>query len=148
MKPMEAVADDIARWLRDYAQGAGARGYVVGLSGGIDSATVAALCQRAMGDDVLAVLLPCHSADEDRAMAQLVVDAFDLRSITVDLSDTYDHLLATLPPDLGRRRRRPGAPGRPVQEPGARPGPHPGRARARRRAPAHGRPVGGPDRRG
>jgi NAD+ synthase len=102
MKPIEAVADDIARWLREYAAGADARGYVVGISGGIDSATVAALCRRAVGDEVLGVLMPCHSADEDRAMAHLVVDAFDLRSITVDLSDAYDHLVATLPPDLGK----------------------------------------------
>jgi len=102
MKPMEEVAGEIARWLREYAEGAGARGYVVGLSGGIDSATVAALCQQAVGDEVLAVMLPCHSPDEDRAMAHLVVDAFGLRSVTVDLSGIYDALVATLPPGLGK----------------------------------------------
>jgi NAD+ synthase len=102
MKSMEEVAQRIVRWLRAYAEGAGARGYVVGLSGGIDSATVAALCQRAVGAEVLAAMLPCHSPDEDKVMAQLVVDAFSLRGVTVDLSDTYDTMVDALPPDLGK----------------------------------------------
>lgn len=101
MESMEALADAIARWLQDYAAEAGLRGYVVGLSGGIDSATVAALCQRAVGDEVLAALLPCHSLEEDRAMAHLVADAFGLRTVTVDLTKVYDDLVAALPPDLG-----------------------------------------------
>lgn len=102
MKPIEAVAGDIARWLREYVAAADARGYVVGISGGIDSATVAALCQKAVGEEVLGVMLPCHSPDEDKAMARLVVDALNLRRLTVDLSDIYDDLVAALPPGLGK----------------------------------------------
>ncbi len=102
MKTMEEVAKQIARWLRDYADKAGGRGYVVGLSGGIDSAVVAALCQRAVGKEVLAAILPCHSLDEDQAMAQLVVDAFGLRTVVVDLGEAYDSLMAALPPDLDK----------------------------------------------
>jgi NAD+ synthase len=102
MEPMGRLAGEIAHWLRAYAAGAGAQGYVVGLSGGIDSATVAALCQRAMGDEVLAALLPCHSLAEDEALAHLAADAFGLRTVTVDLSLPYDTLLAALPPELGK----------------------------------------------
>ncbi len=102
MKTMEQDAQKIARWLRDYAEQAGARGYVVGLSGGIDSAVVAALCQRAVGDEVLAAMLPCHSLAEDQAMAQLVADTFALRTVTVDLTEAYDSLVAALPPELGQ----------------------------------------------
>lgn len=91
------LANEIADWLRDYALRAKAQGYVVGLSGGIDSACTAALCRRAVGENVLGVLLPCHSLPEDAAMAHLVAETFSLRTVTVDLGPAYDALLAALP---------------------------------------------------
>ena len=94
------IIDEITTWLRDYAVRAGAKGYTVGLSGGIDSACAAALCQRATGDDVLTALLPCHSLPEDTQMARLVAEAFGLRTITVDLGPAYGALLAALPLEL------------------------------------------------
>jgi NAD+ synthase len=92
-----SVADTIVAWLKDYAAEAGARGYVVGLSGGIDSATTAALCQRAVGGEVLGVLMPCHSLPEDARMARLVAETFGLRTVTVDLGPVFDTMLAALP---------------------------------------------------
>jgi NAD+ synthase len=94
------LIDRISSWLREYAAGAGAEGYVVGLSGGIDSACTAALCRRAVGAQVLGVLMPCHSGPEDAAMAHLVAEAFDLQTVTVDLGPAYDAMLAALPPDV------------------------------------------------
>ncbi len=102
---MAELADRIATWLRDYAARAGARGYVVGLSGGIDSATTAALCQRAMGGNVLALLLPCHSVPEDAELAHLVADTFGLQTVTVDLGPAYDALTAALPPETSDMAR-------------------------------------------
>jgi len=94
------LADEIVAWLRAYAEGARARGYVLGLSGGVDSAVVAGLCRRAMGSQVLAAILPCHSLPEDTGFGRQVAEAFDLETITIDLSPTYDALVASLPPDL------------------------------------------------
>lgn len=99
IKTVEQLANEIAAWLRDYADSAGLKGYVVGLSGGIDSAVTAALCQRAVGDHVLAVLMPCHSHQSDLEMARLVARVFDLRTVMVDLGAPYDALVAALPPD-------------------------------------------------
>jgi NAD+ synthase len=93
-------AERIAAWLGDYATQAGARGYVVGLSGGIDSATTAVLCMRAVGEHVMAVLMPCHSLPKDGELAHLVADAFDIRTLTVDLGPAYDVLVAALPPEV------------------------------------------------
>ena len=93
------AAGVISAWLRQYAAGAGCGGYVVGLSGGIDSACTAALCQRAMGQNVLGVLLPCHSAPEDKELALQVATTFGLRTITVDLGPLYDRMVAALPPN-------------------------------------------------
>jgi NAD+ synthase len=107
---MAQIADKIASWLREYAAQAGARGYVVGLSGGIDSASTAALCQRAVGEQVLGVLMPCHSTPEDGKMAHLVAEAFGLKTVSVDLGPAYDALLAALPPgisDMGKANVKP-----------------------------------------
>ncbi len=93
-------ADQIAAWLRDYASRAGARGYVVGLSGGIDSATTAVLCKRAVGEHVLAVLMPCYSLPQDSELAHLVAETFDIKTRTIDLGPTYDILTASLPPEV------------------------------------------------
>nr|HID14295.1 NAD(+) synthase [Anaerolineae bacterium] len=93
------LPDRIATWLRERLAAAGADGFVVGLSGGVDSATTAALAVRAVGPEhVLAVLMPCHSQPEDTALGQLVADTFSIPTVTVDLSGAYDALLAALPP--------------------------------------------------
>lgn len=97
--------DIISAWLRDYATQAGARGWVVGLSGGVDSACTAALCQRATGEHVLGVLMPCHSGPEDTQMANLVAEAFGLETVTVDLGPAYNALLAALPEGLSDMAR-------------------------------------------
>jgi len=96
-----SLPDQIATWLRERLVSAGADGFVVGLSGGVDSATSAALAVRAVGPEhVLAALMPCHSRPGDAVLGQLVADTFSIPTVTVDLSDTYDALISRLPPDL------------------------------------------------
>ena len=54
----ERTAAAIEKWLRDVVRGSlRRRGAVVGVSGGIDSAVVAALCARAFGPDGVCALL-------------------------------------------------------------------------------------------
>ncbi len=91
--------DSIVAWLRRQQSAAAAEGFVVGLSGGVDSATVAALAVRAAGPrHVLGVFLPCHSQPQDRRLGQLVADTLGIPIVTVDLAPVYDALLAQLPP--------------------------------------------------
>ncbi len=104
------LADAIAAWMRDYAGQARAEGFVVGLSGGVDSAVTAALATRAVGaSHVLALWLPCHSLPEDEAYARMTAQALGLRLHTVDLNAAYDALLAALPPgsDMARANVKP-----------------------------------------
>ncbi len=89
-------AEKISSWLRERAELAGAKGFVFGLSGGIDSAVVARLCQMATPDHVLGVLMPCYSQPQDEQDAVLVADAFKLPTVRVDLSRTFDALAGTL----------------------------------------------------
>lgn len=91
---MHTRSKDIAAWLRDRATEAGGRGFVVGLSGGLDSAVVARLCQLAVPDHVVAALLPCHSDPRDEADARLVADHFSIPVVRIDLAPTYDQLMA------------------------------------------------------
>jgi len=94
-----SLPDRIVAWLRDQLTVAGADGFTFGLSGGVDSATVAALAVRAVGPErVLAAILPCHSLPDDARLAQRVAETFGIPTVTVDLSGAYDALLAALPP--------------------------------------------------
>lgn len=94
-----SLTDRIARWLLEYINTSGATGFVLGLSGGVDSSVALALAvQAASADRVLGVLMPCHSQQEDAVLAQLVADAFSVSTLTVDLGATCDALMAALPP--------------------------------------------------
>jgi NAD+ synthase len=93
---MPSHADRITGWMRDRLSASGAPGFVVGLSGGVDSAVVARLAQIAAGDHVVGVLMPCHSDAQDEADARLVASHFKLRTLRVDLAQPYDMLLSGL----------------------------------------------------
>ena len=87
-----AKAEKIALWMRSRLAAAGARGFVVGLSAGIDSALVARLAQMAAPGAVTGVLLPCHSDPQDERDALAVASHFALATMRVDLSPTYDFI--------------------------------------------------------
>ncbi len=89
-------AADIADWIQQQVTLASARGAVVGLSGGLDSAVVARLCQIAMPAQVLAAILPCHSDPTDEQDANLLVSHFELPTVRMDLGPAYDLLVGDL----------------------------------------------------
>ena len=93
----EKLAGQIAMWMQDKLDQAGAKGFVIGLSGGVDSATTAALCKRVAGGEVLGVWMPCHSVPEDEQYARMAAKALDIELLTVDLCGTYDTFLDALP---------------------------------------------------
>ena len=109
---MSARTDAIVEWLRQRLSRSGANGFVVGLSGGIDSAVVARLCHAAAPANVLAVVMPCHGDPQDEADARLVADHFGIPTVRVDLAPVHDvlvedlrYLAEHLPEQLARRRR-------------------------------------------
>jgi len=56
----EKVINHIVIWLKDYAQKANAKGFVIGVSGGIDSALTSTLCAKT-GLDLLCLEMPNSS---------------------------------------------------------------------------------------
>jgi len=89
-------AANISEWIQQQVSVASARGVVVGLSGGLDSAVVARLCQMAMPSRVIAAMLPCHSDPKDERDATLVATHFGLPLVRIDLAPTYDLLVNDL----------------------------------------------------
>ncbi|MCK5547790.1 MAG: NAD(+) synthetase, partial [Thermoplasmata archaeon] len=71
-KDVNDTIERIVAWLRKKIGEAGAKGAIVGLSGGVDSSVVAALAKRAFGDDMLGIMMPCHSEEEDSEHARML----------------------------------------------------------------------------
>lgn len=94
-------SDRIAGWMRQLLHTTGARGFVVGLSGGIDSAVVARLAQLAAPGNVLAAILPCHSDPRDERDAMLVANHFSMTTARIALSPSYDALVTDVQAALG-----------------------------------------------
>lgn len=65
----EKVVNHIVKWLKEYALNANVNGFVVGISGGIDSAVTSTLCAKT-GLDVLCLEMPIHQAKSHVSRAQ------------------------------------------------------------------------------
>lgn len=82
-------SERIINWLRTNVRGRlNKRGAVIGLSGGIDSSTVAHLCARAFGPEhVIGILMPEKDSSPDSArLAHAIADQLGIRTETVDLT--------------------------------------------------------------
>lgn len=92
------LATAISDWLRERLNEGGADRFVLGLSGGIDSAAVCGLCAQAAGADrVTGVIMPSSSLADDAVSARKVAEAFGVNTLTVDLSDITDTFHAAMP---------------------------------------------------
>lgn len=91
------LAGKLVLWTREQVAIAGCKGVVFGMSGGLDSAVAAVLCQRAFPKDCLGVLMPCGSVPEDEEHAQLVASKFAIPTKVVVLDSVLNALLGVLP---------------------------------------------------
>lgn len=90
----QAVIRHITQWLHDYARNAGLKGYVVGVSGGIDSAVVSTLCART-GLDLLCLNMPIRQKPDQYRRAEdhiaaLTAKFANVRGHTVNLTATFE----------------------------------------------------------
>lgn len=95
------LAGRISLWMKEQVLGAGAKGIILGASGGLDSSVVAVLAKMAVGNNATALIMPCHSSPESAAHAKLVLDKFSIKYSTVDLTTVYEQFLKILPPHEG-----------------------------------------------
>ncbi|MCE5200643.1 MAG: NAD+ synthase [Armatimonadota bacterium] len=91
------LAGQVSVWIQNQVREANARGVVVGMSGGIDSSVVAALAKMACGDNVLGMIMPCHSNPTSAEDAKLVARKFGIKTHFADLTATFDTLVPRIP---------------------------------------------------
>ncbi|MTT32425.1 NAD(+) synthase [Terrilactibacillus sp. BCM23-1] len=98
---MEKAIDNTISWLREKANEAHVDGLLVGVSGGIDSATVTHLIKRAFPENSLGVIMPCKSNPQDKKDAKAVIDSAGIDFIEVDLTETHQVLFNQVKKQFG-----------------------------------------------
>lgn len=98
----EAVVEHIVHWMKTYADQANTKGFVVGVSGGIDSAVTSSLCALT-GLPTLCVEMPIHQAPNQVSRAathitKLKTHHTNVSSELVELTKIFDDFVHALPP--------------------------------------------------
>ena len=94
--------DKITNWLADYIKTTGFKGYVIGLSGGIDSALSASLAIKAIGkENVLGIILPCtllgeRDRVEDVEDAKLLAESLGISTKILRLDIPAENIFSNL----------------------------------------------------
>ena len=97
----EKVIDHIVNWLKEYATNAKCKGFVIGISGGIDSAVTSTLCAKT-GLDLLCLEMPIHQGKNQVSRANnhinWLMDNFtDVDRQLVELTPVFDSLVNAFP---------------------------------------------------
>ncbi|MGB5237565.1 MAG: NAD(+) synthase, partial [Flavobacteriaceae bacterium] len=95
------VVDHIVDWLKLYAVNARCKGFVIGVSGGIDSAVTSTLCART-GLPLLCIEMPIHQGTKqvtraDRHIEWMQINFDNVSRKSVSLTPVFDQLVASLP---------------------------------------------------
>ena len=100
----EVVKDQVVQWIRDWFEvnGKGCNA-VIGISGGKDSSTVAALCVEALGRDrVIGVTMP-NGVQKDISDSIKLINHLGICHINVNIADTCKALMASVQEQLAEQ---------------------------------------------
>lgn len=98
---IQPIIDHIVQWLTDYIEQSGMKGFVVGVSGGIDSAVTSTLCAMT-GFPVKALNMPIHQAADQVSRSAdhiqwLTARHSHVEGFTVDLTPAFESLKTVFP---------------------------------------------------
>ena len=98
---VEKVSLHIVEWLKNYAEKAKVSGFVIGISGGVDSAVTSTLCAQT-GLTTLCVEMPIHQAHNQvyrgrEHINQLKTRFPNVSSIEVDLTSVFEDFKKQVP---------------------------------------------------
>ena len=104
IKDYEELKVRIVNWLKDYYWKYDIKAFVVGVSGGIDSAVVSTLCAET-GLPTYVLTMPLYSKKDNTALSDAHAKALtkkysNVRVVDVDLSNTYESLLFDIDQDF------------------------------------------------
>ena len=94
------VEKRIERFIKNYVDNSGASGIVLGLSGGIDSSTVAALCAKAIGGNrVLGLIIPEKETKKNKDIedAQFIAKEFGIETQICDITLPLESFYKVIP---------------------------------------------------
>lgn len=92
----EDTAHTIVEWLKSEMRTASAQGYVLGLSGGVDSAVCAALLKK-VTDNCLGLILPIETSVVECDDAAAIAMQLTMKTEYIDLTPLYHNLTRLLP---------------------------------------------------
>ena len=97
----EKVAEYIINWLKEYATNAGVKGFVIGVSGGIDSAVTSTLCAKT-GFPTVCLEMPIHQEESQvnratRHISSLQERFKNVATNQVNLTPVFDSLVKAMP---------------------------------------------------
>ena len=100
---MDKLIDHIVSWLKEYALNAHMDGFVVGISGGIDSAVTSELCAKT-GLKVIGVNLPLRQVSQEYRLAKAHLAYLNSKyknskELEINLSDLFSNFEMTMPSD-------------------------------------------------
>ena len=100
---LKSIESHIVNWLIDYSKKSGLNGFVVGVSGGIDSAVTSTLCAKT-GLNTIVLNMPIHqnSNQFNRSNEHInwIINNFEnVKSHEINLTDVYDSFSNALPKD-------------------------------------------------
>ncbi len=98
---VEDINLHIVNWLKEYAITANVNGFVIGISGGVDSAVTSTLWAQT-GLKVICVEMPIHQAENQvkrgkEHISQLKKRFLNVESVEVDLTTVFENFKTTVP---------------------------------------------------
>ncbi|MBC7524345.1 MAG: NAD(+) synthase [Flavobacterium sp.] len=98
---VEKVNDVIVKWLKTYAENAKVSGFVIGISGGVDSAVTSTLCAQT-GLKTLCVEMPIHQAPNQVSRGREHIEQLKKRfsnvsSVEANLTPVYENFKEAVP---------------------------------------------------
>jgi NAD+ synthase len=98
------IIEHIVRWLGDYLDQSRLQGFIIGVSGGIDSAVSSTLCALT-GKTVLALNMPIYQAKDQFSRASKHISRLkktfpNVQDLDIDLTPIFEQIQASFPADI------------------------------------------------
>ena len=98
------IIDHIVQWLKSYLTKVNLNGFVIGVSGGIDSAVTSTLCAKT-GSPVILLNMPIHQAAHQISLSEKHIHRLEktfnnVNGVKIELTSAFEALKKALPSDI------------------------------------------------